>query len=507
MARVYLVGAGPGSPGLMTVRGAELLAQADLIVYDQLVPKRLLDGTRADAEKVCVRDLPGLHPDKYPHIYNKLIEAAKAGKCVVRLKGGDPLIFGRGGEEAEAMRAEGVHYEIVPGVTAALAAAAYLDLPLTHRGHTSAVAFVTGHELPQKPGNKLDWSALAKFPGTLAIYMGIARLPVIAGELMKHGKDPDTPCAIVERASLGEMRTISSRLADLESARRSAGLEAPGLILVGEAVGHRQPQSWFEKAPLYGRRVLVTRPRHQAEGMVRKLENLGAVPFTLPIVSIRDVPDFTALDQALDQLKDGHWDWLVFTSTNGVQHFMARLFARGRDLRELGRIKLAAIGSKTAEALKAFHLNADVVPAEFRSEGLVEALKELVYGKRVLLARANRGREVLNEELGKIAKVHQVVVYEQVDDVDVQGEVFAALRRGEIEFITLSSSNIARGLLKQFDETLKGRVVRGELKLVAISPETAKAIGEFGLPVHAVAEVFTSDGLIEAVVRAASQAT
>jgi uroporphyrinogen III methyltransferase/synthase len=503
MARVYLVGAGPGAPGLMTVRGAELLAQADLIVYDQLVPKRLLDGAKADAETVCVRDLPGLHPDKYPHIYARLIEAAKAGKCVVRLKGGDPLIFGRGGEEAEALRAEGVYYEIVPGVTAALAAAAYLELPLTHRGHTSAVAFVTGHELPQKPGNKLDWSALAKFPGTLAIYMGIARLPVIVGELIKHGKSPDTPCAIVERASLGEMRTISSRLADLEPARRGAGLEAPGLILVGEAVAHRQPVSWFEKAPLYGRRVLVTRPKHQAEGMVRRLESLGAVPFSLPIVAIRSVPEFTAVDRALDQLRNGEWDWLVFTSSNGVQHLMARMFARGRDLRDLGRVKLAAIGSKTAEALKAFHLNADVVPDEFRSEGLALALKDLVAGQRVLLARANRGRDVLNQELGKVATVAQVAAYEQVDEVDEQGEVFAALRRGEIEFVTLSSSNIARGLLRHFDETLKGRVQRGEVKLVAISPETAKAVGEFGLPVHAVAKEFTSDGLIEAVVNAA----
>ncbi len=504
MACVYLVGAGPGAPGLMTVRGAELLGAADLVVYDQLVPKRLLDFAHPQAELICVRDLPGLHPDKYPHIYAKLAEAAKAGKCVVRLKGGDPLIFGRGGEEAEAMRAEGVHYEIVPGVTAALAAAAYLDLPLTHRGHTSAVAFVTGHELPQKPGNKLDWAALAKFPGTLAIYMGIARLPVIVAELLKHGKDPDTPCAIVERASLGEMRTITSRLEELEVARRAAGLEAPGLILIGEAVGHRQPKSWFEKAPLFGRRVLVTRPRHQAEGMIRKLETLGAVPFALPLVAIRDVSDFAPLDAALEQVRNGNWDWLVFTSANGVEHFLARLFALGRDLRDLGNVKLAAIGAKTAEALKRFHLIADAVPSEFSSEGLAEELKDRVRGQRVLLARANRGRELLNIELAKVATVSQVTAYEQVDAVDANGEVFGALRRGEIEFVTLSSSNIARGLLKHFDETLKGRVLRGELKLIAISPETAKAIEEYGCPVHTVATVFTSDGLIEAVVKAAA---
>jgi len=502
MARVFLVGAGPGAPGLMTVRAAEVLAVADLVVYDQLVPRRLLDFANPSAERVCVRDLPGVHPDKYPHIYLRLIEAAKAGKCVVRLKGGDPLIFGRGGEEAEALRAAGVHYEIVPGVTAALAAAAYLDIPLTHRGHTSAVAFITGHELPQKPGNKLDWAALAKFPGTLAIYMGIARLPVIVSELLKFGKDPDTPCAIVERASLGEMRSVSSRLEDLETARRSAGLEAPGLILVGEAIGHRLPKSWFENKPLFGRRVLVTRPKAQSEGIVRKLEELGAVPHVLPTMTIRDVSDFAPLDSALDQVRDGEWDWLVFTSVNGVHHFFARLFARGRDVRDLGDVKLAAIGAKTAQALKQYHLNADVVPGEFSSEGLVEALKDRVRGQRVLLARANRGRELLNVALAEVATVLQVSVYEQHDGVDTSGDVFAALRRGEIEFVLLSSSNIARGLLKHFDETLKGRVERGEVKLIAISPETAKAVEECGYSVYGVATEFTSEGLVDAAVKA-----
>src|SRR5262245_19479488 len=215
---VFLVGAGPGSPGLITVRGAEVLARADLVLHDQLVPERLLDLAPPTAERVCVRDLPGQHPDKYPHIHKQLIEAAQSGKTVVRLKGGDPLIFGRGGEEAEALRAAGLSYEIVPGVTAALAAGAFLELPLTHRLYASAIAFVTGHELPHKPGNKLDWKALAAFPGTLAIYMGIARLPVIVSELLKYGKPPDTPAGIVERASMGEQRSVFARLVDMEEA-------------------------------------------------------------------------------------------------------------------------------------------------------------------------------------------------------------------------------------------------------------------------------------------------
>src|SRR5581483_11086648 len=293
---VFLVGAGPGGPGLLTLRAADVLARADLVLHDQLVPARLLDLANPAAEKVCVRDLPGHHPDKYPHIHTLLIEAARAGKTVVRLKGGDPLVFGRGGEEAEALRDAGVAYEIVPGVTAALAAGAFLEIPLTHRKYASAVALVTGHELPNKPGNKLDWKALAAFPGTLCIYMGIARLPVIVAELLRYGKDPGTPAAIVERASVGEQRSVFSRLADMEEARRNAGLEAPGLIVVGEAVAHRPPHPWFE-----------TRPPHQAGDMVRKLEHLGAVVYRMPAVEIREPADFGPLDRALGELRDGGW--------------------------------------------------------------------------------------------------------------------------------------------------------------------------------------------------------
>ncbi len=498
---VFLVGAGPGSPGLLTVRGAEVLARADLVLYDQLVPERLLDLAPAHAEKLCVRDLPGNHPDKYPHIHKKLIEAATAGKTVVRLKGGDPLIFGRGGEEAESLRAAGIAYEIVPGVTAALAAGAYLEIPLTHRLYASSIALVTGHELPNKPGNKLDWKAIAAFPGTLAIYMGIARLPVIVGELLKYGKSPDTPAAIVERVSVGEQRSVFATLGTLEETRRHAGLEAPGLILIGETVSHRAAHPWFEQRPLFGQRVLVTRPAHQAAGMARKLEHLGAVVSRMPVVEIRDVSDFTPVDRALERLRDREWDWLVFTSANGVHALLRRLDAVGRDLRDLGSVKIAAIGPKTADALREYRLRADVVPAStFSSEGLAEALTPHVQGKRVLLARANRGRAELQVELANIATVEQVAVYEQVDLTAPPPAVLDALRRGEIRYVTLPSPNIARGVLAGFDETIRGRVERGEIRLVAISPITGAAVRALGLPVAAEATSFTEDGLIEAVV-------
>ncbi|MDY3557515.1 uroporphyrinogen-III C-methyltransferase [Gemmata sp. JC673] len=503
---VFLVGAGPGSPGLMTVRGAEVLSRADLVLYDQLVPERLLDLAPAHAVRMCVRDLPGSHPDKYPHIHKTLIETASAGKTVVRLKGGDPLIFGRGGEEAEALRAAGLAYEIVPGVTAALAAGAFLEIPLTHRMHSSAIALVTGHELPSKPGNKLDWKAIAAFPGTLAIYMGIARLPVIAAELLRYGKPADTPAAIVERASTGDQRSAYATLGTLEEVRRQAGLEAPGLILIGETVAHRSERPWFEGRPLFGQRVLVTRPAHQAEGMVRKLEHLGAVVSRLPAVEIRDVSDPARMDRALGQLREGHWNWLVFTSANGVHALLRRLDAIGRDLRDLGGVKLAAIGPKTAEVLREYRLRADVVPdTTFSSEGLAAALKPHVTGQRVLLARANRGRELLRNELAQVTTVEQVTVYDQVDVTAPEGSVLDALRRGEVRFVTLPSSNIARGVLAAFDETINGRIERGEIKLVAISPETGNAVRALGYPVAAEATTFTEDGLIEAVLALASQ--
>ena len=501
---MFLVGAGPGDPGLLTLRAAELLAAADVVLYDQLVPRRVLDFANPRAECVCVKDLPNQTPDRTPHTLDRMREAADAGKTVVRLKGGDPLIFGRGGEEAEALRAAGIPYEVVPGVTAALAAAAFLDIPLTHRHQASAVALVTGHELPAKPGGRLDWEALARFPGTLAIYMGIARLPLIVAELVKYGKDPDTPSAIVERASLGNMRTAFAPLQGLERARRQAGLESPGLILIGTVLDLRTAASWFERKPLFGRRVLVTRPRDQAGAMVRRLEALGAVPLVMPVIDIRPPDDFSPLDDALRKLREGGYDWLVFSSAHGVQGLLKRLEANGRDLRDLGRVKIATIGVKTADALKEYRLTADLVPAEsVRSEGFVEALTPHVRGKRLLLARAEQGRETLRTGLATVAEVVQVTVYTQVNVLDPASDGMDALRRGEVSFVPLSSSNIARALIAAMDPTILGRVERGETQLVAISPETAAAVKAQGVHVAGTAAVHTGDGLIDEVVRLA----
>ena len=261
---VSLVGAGPGDPGLMTLCALECLAEADLVFYDQLVPLRLLEHAPAHAERICVGDLGGHHPDRYVQVYDKMIEAARQGKRVVRLKGGDPFVFGRGGEEAEALRQAGISYEFVPGVTSGLAAAACAGIPVTHRLHASAVAFVTGHEDPAKGQGDLDWGALAHFPGTLVIYMGMARLPQIAQQLIDQGKNPATPAAVIRWGSTGEQRTIEAPLGQLATAVRTAGMTAPAIIVIGSVAGLRPHLAWFEQRPLFGKRVLVTRPRHRA---------------------------------------------------------------------------------------------------------------------------------------------------------------------------------------------------------------------------------------------------
>jgi uroporphyrinogen III methyltransferase/synthase len=433
-----------------------------------------------------------------------MIDAARQGKRVVRLKGGDPFIFGRGGEEAEALRQAGIPFEIVPGLTAGIGAAAYAGIPLTHRMHASAVAFVTGHENPSKPESALDWAALARFPGTLVIYMGFARLPQVVRALLQHGKLADTPAAVVQLATTGDQRTVEAPLRELPAAVQAAGLAAPAIVLIGTVVALRSRLAWFEHRPLFGKRILVTRPRHQTGELVQRLEQLGAVPLVLPAVEIREPPDWTAVDQALARLADYHW--LVFTSANGVHALVHRLRQTSHDLRVLGGLRLAAIGPGTAEALRDYYLEPDLVPPEFRSESLAAALKESAPGQRILLARADRGRDVLRQELAAVAAVDQIAVYSQVDAIDTTSEVFNALRRGEIDYIPLTSSNIARALFRAFDPICRERVVAGQVKLVSISPVTSTAIQELGFPVAAEASVYTMAGLVEALVRLAMSA-
>ena len=468
--KVFLVGAGPGDPGLLTLRAVECLQQADFVLHDYLSSPRTLSYARTGAELLCVDQLPGEHPQRWPAIHQRIIDEARKGKTVVRLKGGDPLIFGRGGEEAEALRQAGIPYEIVPGVSAALAAGAYAEIPLTHRAHASAVAFVTGHEHPGKATSRLDWDALAKFPGTLAMYMGVGRLGTIASELVARGKSPETPAALVHQASTGDQRTVVGTLATIENLVRHAGVTSPSLMVVGPVVALKPEMSWFETRPLLGVRVLITRPRPQADAFARKLELLGAVPDILPVLEIRPPNDWSPVDTAIEVLQAGGYDWLIWTSVNGVETFFDRLKMVGKDMRTLGRVKLAVVGSATARKLAEYHLKPDLMPTgEMRSEGLADALAEQVQGSRILLAQASQGRELLRDRLAASATVDSVIVYEQVDAVEKNHPLFDRLRRGEIHFVTLTSPNIAKAFLNACDKTILDRFRKGTTQLVVNS--------------------------------------
>jgi uroporphyrinogen III methyltransferase/synthase len=498
---VALVGAGPGNPGLLTLRAAECVAQADFILYDRLVPEGLLDHAAETAQLVCVDELPGCHPERAAHIHQTMIDAAREGRRVVRLKGGDPLIFGRGGEEADALRAAGMEYEIVPGVTAALGAAAYAGMPLTDRRYASAVAFVTGHH-PTGDHGALDWAALARFPGTLVFYMGAAQLPNIAARLIEHGLSADTPAAAVQWATTGRQRTAAAPLAGLADAVQQAGLKAPAVVVVGAAAAQHERLTWFERLPLFGKRVLVTRPRGQARDMVRRLEALGAVVYQLPAVEVREPDDWGPVDRALADLP--RYQWVVFTSANGVHYFLRRLRVGGRDVRALGGVRLAVIGPATADALRAYYLEPDLVPPEYRSESLAAALRDRVAGQRVLLARADRGRDLLREELKAVAEVEQVAVYSQVDAVEMDLELLEKVSHGKIDFITLTSSKIAESLVRMLDPAARQRIRAGEVRLVSISPVTSAAVRKLGLPVAAEAKEYTTEKVVEVTAALAS---
>jgi uroporphyrinogen III methyltransferase/synthase len=495
--RVFIVGAGPGDPGLLTLRGKECLQQAELILYDELVSPRILDYATPTAKKVGLQSLAEKHNERSALALKQAIAAAQTGKVVVRLKGGDPAIFGRCFEETALLRAAGVPYEIVPGVTAASAASAYAEIPLTHREHSSSVVFLTGHECPDKAGETTDWPQLARTKGTLAIYMGMKRLEEVAERLIQHGMRAETPAAVVEWASTPRQRRIQGTLATIARHVAEAGLHNPAVVLLGPAVALTPHASWFEQRPLLGQTVLVTRPEAQAAGMVRELELLGATVYLAPVLEIGPPPDATVVQQALQHLS--HYHWLVFTSTNGVHSFLRHLRQMGKDLRALGHLRLAAIGPQTAAALAEYHLQADVIPPEYRSESLAEHLLPHVKGQKVLLARADRGREILLQELVKVAEVSQIAVYRQIDRPGLPEPVPQLLREGKPLYVTLTSANIARRFLTLLPEGAH-RQNGQTLRLVSISPVTTEAIRERGFAVAAEATEYTTAGVVAALI-------
>ncbi len=497
VGKVYLVGAGPGDPGLITQRGIECLAQADLVLYDGLVNPLLLRHSHASARRTCRVSGPEGRSLPQAEINRQLVEAGLAGLTVVRLKGGDPFVFGRGTEEAAALAAAGIPFEVVPGVTAATAAGVYTGISLTHRDHASAVAFVTGHEDPTKPESSLDYDALAKFPGTLVFYMGLHRLPSIAERLIACGKSADTPSAVVSRATTPLQRTVEAPLAMLPQAAQEARLHAPSLVIVGDCVRVRSVAAWFEDRPLFGKRIAITRPEGQADEAIWRAVALGAQPLAVPTIEIAPAEDLAAIDSKLQELAS--YDWLVFTSVNGVRQLLDRLWATGGDARRLANCKIAAIGPATADSLKPYGLRCDLIPTEYRAESLAEALLPLVGDQRVLWARANRGRDVLPTALRQAGAVcDELVVYTNHDVPAWPDDVASAFDAGTVDWLALSSPSIARNVARLLSAQARSHL-ESPLRIAAISPVTAAAAAEVGLPVHAVATEFTWEGLFQAM--------
>ncbi|TWT76060.1 Uroporphyrinogen-III C-methyltransferase [Posidoniimonas polymericola] len=491
---VYLIGAGPGDPGLITVRGRECLERADVVLYDYLSGPRVLEWTRPGAELYCL----GRHGHgklwKQDEINAKLVECGKAGKTVARLKGGDPSIFGRLAEELDALTAAGIPFEIIPGISTAVASGAYAGVTITDRDQASCVTFLTGHEKPGKDEDSLDYAALAKLPGTLVIYMGVTTAEQWSSRLLEHGRPADTPVLLVRRCSLPDQQAFECTLGEVAGVLAPGKVRPPVVAIVGPVARRPEAMEWFSGRPLFGQTVLVTRPRHQAAPMVERLRELGSECLVQPAIKIGPPPQIENLHDAA--LRCGDFHWIVFSSSNGVESFMSAVYQCGGDARRLGGVKLAAIGPATVETLAEHYLTADLCPAEYRAEALAEALAPECSEKRVLLVRASRGREVLAEMLADAGtEIEQVVAYLSSDVTTPDPDIAEALNTGQVPWTTVTSSAIARSLVALFGEALRNT------KLVAISPLTAGVLEELGYPAALVADEYTADGVIKAILR------
>jgi uroporphyrinogen III methyltransferase / synthase len=516
VGKVWLVGAGPGDPGLITVAGLERIRAADVIVYDRLVSEKLLEEARPDAELIYVGKIPyrGETEAGKPRlreseghdqeaINRTLVEQALAGKNVVRLKGGDPFVFGRGGEEAEALRAAGIPFEVVPGVTSAVAVPAYAGIPVTHRGLASSFAVITGHEDPEKKETAIDWPHLARAVDTLVFLMGVRNLPDIVARLAENGRSAETPVAVVRWGTTAEQRTVTGTLADIVAVVEEAGITPPAIAIVGEVVRLRQTISWFENRPLFGKRVLVTRTRRQASTLAKLLSDEGAIAVELPSIEIEPIEDRERVDASIAALTNSKqqaansYAWVAFTSANAVELFFEHLAERGLDSRAFAGAKIAAIGSATARALAERGLCADVVPAEYVAEAVVEAMRLLVSaGERVLLPRAESARAELVRGLESLgASVDEVPIYRAAVPSEASPEVLAEVREGRIDVVTFTSSSTARNLV-----AMLGDASALERPLIAcIGPITAQTARELGLRVDVMASEYTVEGLVAAL--------
>ena len=504
--KVYLVGAGPGDPKLITVRGMEALQRADVVVYDRLASPRLLQMLKPITEKIYVGKRTDRHTMKQEEINQLLVDLALQGKIVTRLKGGDPTIFGRVGEEAELLVDHDIEFEIIPGVTSATAVPAYAGIPVTHRDYASSIAIVTGHENPEKLDMNIKWDKLTPATDTMIFLMGIAKIEYIRDQLILHGKPPETPVALIRWGTRVNQQTLVSTLADIAEKVKESNFKPPAVILVGEVVKLREKLNWYEKKPLFGRRVLVTRARSQASELAERIDDLGGEPYEFPVIELRQPTDaaiLARLDHALQRIE--LYDWIIFTSVNGVEYFFMRMQQLGIDIRRMTKARLAAVGPKTEEALLNRGLLTAVLPTAFyQAEGLLQSvLPELKQGQEVLLPRADLAREYLPSQLMQLGmNVTQVDVYNNVICSEGIEDLIELLRRGDIHIVTFTSSSTVNNVCRLLEEhsKVKAADLLAATKIACIGPVTAATIKDWGLHIEYMAKEATIDSLVEAII-------
>lgn len=494
--KVYLIGAGPGDPGLLGLKAKECLETADAVVYDRLADPRIIEFCRKDAEMVYVGKASANHTMRQPDINKLLVKLAAEGKTVARLKGGDPFVFGRGGEEAIELLEAGLPFEFVPGVTSAIAVAEYAGIPVTHRHVATSFAVITGHEDPTKGESTINWKGLATAVDTLVFLMGVENIERISSQLIANGRSADCPAAVIRWGTRPEQRTLITTVGQAAADVKASGMKPPAIFLVGEVVKLRKQLQWFDNKPLFGKTVVVTRARAQASALTKKLEAQGARVLEVPAIKIVPPADFAPLDKAIAAINT--YKWLILTSVNGVEYFFDRLFKAGKDARALWGVKIAAIGSATAEALKNYGITADLVPSAYKAEELADALAENTQaGDKLLLARAKIARNVLPERLRALgADVDVVTAYETVADCQNKDELLEVLESGEASLVTFTSSSTVTNLLDVLGDK---KDLLHNTALAAIGPVTAETLEKHGLKPAVSAAEYTIDGLMTAI--------
>jgi len=493
--KVYIIGAGPGDPGLLTVKAVRCLEKSDVLVYDYLVSPEILNYARADARLIYVGKKGGHHTASQDEINRILVQEASEGNTVARLKGGDPFIFGRGGEEAEVLFEAEIPFEILPGITSAIAVPAYAGIPLTHREHTSTVAFVTGHEDPKKDKSRIDWKKLSGIE-TLVFLMGVKNLPQIVASLLENGRNPNTPVAIIRWGTTPDQFTLSGTLGDIAGLAEKKKVTPPAIFVVGEVAGLREKLNWFETKPLFGRGIVITRPEKQAGELASLLSEEGARIIHFPTIEIVPPEILDDLDRALANIED--YDWIIFTSANGVRFFFDRLSTRGKDVRDLKGIKICTIGPATKAAIEKRGIPVDIVPEEFISEGVVAALKgQDMQGARVLIPRAEVARDVIPEGLKELgATVDVAVAYRTVSSGRDGKELERLIEEGKVDVITFTSPSTVNNFVTIVGEDFN---LPENIRIACIGPVTEKAAQKAGLRVDIMQGPYEITGLVSAM--------